>query len=348
MNGEVILYTTEDGSCELRLTVENGTVWLSQAAMADLFQTTPQNITQHIRAILGDGELACEATCKESLQVRAEGGRQVQRRITVYRLEMVLAVGYRVRSPRGTQFRRWATAVLRDYLVKGFALDDRRLKEPAGGWDYFDELLERVREIRASEKRFYQKVRDLFCTAADYDSTDETARRFFQTIQNKMLWAVTGHTAAELILDRADPAKANMGLTAWAGGRVRKADVATAKNYLAEAEVRELDLLVSAFLDLATDRATRRRQTTMAEWGGFVDSYLKLAERAVLSHAGSVSHDHMLKIIDRRYTDFDASRREAERQVAESEYDRDVDAELRQIEAAASQAKRRTETGGKQ
>lgn len=246
-----------------------------------------------------------------------------------------------MRSARGSQFRRWATTILQEYLVKGFALDDRRLKEPAGGWDYFDELLERIREIRASEKRFYQKVRDLFATAVDYDRTDETARRFFQTIQNKILWAVTGHTAAELILDRADPAKANMGLTAWAGGKVRKTDVATAKNYLAEAEARELDLLVSAFLDLATDRARRRQQTTMAEWVAFVDQYLKLADRAVLTHAGSISHEQMLKIIDHRYATFDAARKEADRRAAEVEYEQDIDAELREIEAKATQAKRK-------
>jgi hypothetical protein len=335
MTGEVILYKTEDGRTQLRLQIVDGTVWLSQAEMAELFQTTPQNVTQHIRTIYRDGELEREATCKDFLQVQTEGERQVQRHISVYRLEMILAVGYRVRSPRGTQFRRWATTILQDYLIKGFSLDDRRLKEPAGGWDYFDELLERVREIRASEKRFYQKVRDLFATAVDYDRTDETARLFFQTIQNKMLWAVTGHTAAELILNRADPDKDNMGLTTWAGGRVRRSDVATAKNYLVEAEVKELDLLVSAFLDLAADRATRRQQTTMADWLGFVDQYLKLADRAILSHAGSVSHDRMLKLVDERYASFDASRRQAERRVAEAEHEQDIEAELRQIQARA-------------
>lgn len=346
MTGNLILYNTEDGRTQLRLEVVEGTVWLSQAEMAELFQTTPQNVTQHIRTIYGAGELEREATCKELLQVQTEGERQVQRRITVYRLEMVLAVGYRVRSPRGTQFRRWASTVLQDYLIKGFALDDRRLKEPAGGWDYFDELLERIREIRASEKRFYQKVRDLFATAVDYDHTDAMARTFFQTIQNKMLWAVTGHTAAELILERADPAKANMGLTTWAGGKVRKADVATAKNYLAEAEARELDFLVSAFLDLATDRATRRQQTTMAEWINFVDQYLRLADRAVLTHAGSVSHEQMLKIIDQRYASFDATRKETERQAAEVAYEQDIEAELKRIETTATKAKRSRKGAG--
>lgn len=341
--GGVILYNTEDGRAQLRLEVVDGTVWLSQAGMAELFQTSPQNITQHIRTIHGDGELDREATCKDFLQVQTEGERPVQRKITVYRLEMILAVGYRVRSPRGVQFRRWASTVLRDYLVKGFALDDRRLKEPAEGWDYFDELLERVREIRASEKRFYQKIRDLFTTAVDYDRTAETARRFFQTIQNKMLWAVTGHTAAELIMERADPAKANMGLTAWSGGKVRKADVAIAKNYLAEAEAKELDLLVSAFLDLAADRARRRQQTTMAEWIGFTDQYLKLADRSVLSHAGGVSHDRMLKTIDERYATFDTARRTDERRTAELEHEQEIDEQLRQIEAAAHRPRRRGE-----
>ncbi len=341
MSGEVILYNTEDGRTQLRLEVVDGTVWLSQAEMAELFQTTKQNVSLHLKNIFQDGELVEGAVVKDYLTTAADGKAYQTKN---YRLEAILAVGFRVRSPRGTQFRRWATTILQDYLIKGFALDDRRLKEPAGGGDYFDDLLERVREIRASEKRFYQKVRDLFATAVDYDRTDETARLFFQTIQNKMLWAVTGHTAAELIANRADPDKANMGLTTWSGGRVRKIDVATAKNYLRDAEVTELNLLVSAFLDLASDRAMRRQQTTMAEWLGFVDQYLKLADRAVLTHAGSVSHDHMLKLIYQRYASFDATRRQAERQAAEIEHDHDIDAQLRQIEASA---KGRKKTGDK-
>ncbi len=340
MSGEVILYNTEDGRTQLRLEVVDGTVWLSQAEMAELFQATKQNISLHIRNILAEGELAEAATVKDYLTVQTEGERQVQRRITLYRLEMVLAVGYRVRSPRGSQFRRWASTVLTEYLVKGFALDDRRLKEPAGGWDYFDELLERIREIRASEKRFYQKVRDLFTTAADYDGTTEMARLFFQSVQNKMLWAVCRRTAAELILERADSAKSNMGLTVWAGNRVRKADVATAKNYLTATEARELDLLVSAFLDLAADRARRRQQTTMAEWSDFIGRYLTLAEREVLTHAGRVSHDAMLKIVDQRYAEFDTARRRAEAQAAEVEHEREIEAELKQIEDKVTGAKK--------
>lgn len=338
MTGAIILYNTEDGRTRLYLTVADGTVWLSQAEMAELFHTSSQAITQLLKAIYQDGELTEGATCKEFLQVRTEGSRQVRRVLKTYRLEAILAAGYRVRSPRGTQFRRWAGTVLQEYLVKGFVIDDPRLKEPAGGWDYFNELLERIQAIRASEKRFYQKVRDLFTTAADYDGTVETARRFFQTIQNKMLWAITGHTAAELVVERADPAKANLGLTAWAGNRVRKGDITTAKNYLVEAEVKELNRLVSAFLDLATDRAQRRQQTTMAEWVEFVDAYLKLTERAVLTHAGSVSHNQMVPIMGQRYVTFDTARKEAEHQAAEQEHEQEIEAELRRIETQARSA----------
>ncbi|MDZ5646980.1 virulence RhuM family protein [Nitrospirillum sp. BR 11828] len=344
MTGAFILYNTEDGQAQVRLQVLDGTVWLSQLEMAALFLTTKQNVSVHVRNILAEGELTADRTVKENLTVQTEGGRQVRRTVTLYGLDMILAVGFRVRSPRGTQFRRWANSVLKDYLVKGFAIDDRRLKEPAGGFDYFDELLERIQAIRASEKRFYQKVRDLFATAADYDGHAETARRFFQTIQNKMLWAVTSHTAAELIVARANPDQANMGLTAWTGDRVRKADIATAKNYLTDAEGQELNRLVSAFLDLATDRARRRQQTTMAEWAQFVDNYLKLADRPVLTHAGSVSHDRMLHLVDQHYQAFDAARREAERQRAEQDYEQDVEDELTRIESGLrSQAPSRRE-----
>lgn len=337
MSDTVILYNTEDGGTQLRLKVQDGTVWLTQAELAELFQTTKQNVSLHLKTIFRDAELTEASVVKDYLTTAADGkGYQTKH----YRLEAVLAVGYRVRSPRGSQFRRWATTVLQDYLIKGFAIDDARLKEPAAGLDYFDELLERIREIRASEKRFYQKVRELFATAVDYDKTSETARRFFQTIQNKMLWAVTGHTAAELILNRADPAKPNMGLKAWSGAKVRKIDVATAKNYLADAEMRDLDRLVSAFLDLAEDRAERRRQTTMADWITFADQYLKLAERAVLTHAGSVGHDTMLREVDRRYATFDAARKQAARQAAEIEYEQDVEAELRALEAAAGRGRK--------
>lgn len=339
MSDAVILYNTEDGGTQLRLRLQDGTVWLSQAEMATLFQTTKQNISLHLKGIFRDGELTEDSVVKDILTTAADGKVYQTKH---YRLEAVLAVGYRVRSPRGSQFRRWATTVLQDYLIKGFAIDDARLKEPVAGLDYFDELLERIREIRASEKRFYQKVLALFATAVDYDKSSTTARRFFQTIQNKMLWAVTGHTAAELILDRADPTRPNMGLTAWSGTRVRRIDVETAKNYLADGEMRDLDRLVSAFLDLAENRAERRQQTTMADWISFTDQYLKLAERAVLTHAGSVSHEDMLATIDRHYATFDAARKASEKLAAERAYEQDIEAELKALETSASRGRKQT------
>ncbi len=212
--GELILYSTEDGQAKFSLRAEGGTAWLTQAEIATLFQTTPQNITQHVKAIYSEGELPEEATCKSYLQVQPEGSRQVQRTVKAYNLDLILAVGYRVRSPRGTQFRQWVTTHLREYLIKGFVMDDARLKEPAG-WDYFDELLQRIRDIRASEKRFYQKVRDLFALSVDYDHDPDVTGLFFAEVQNKMLFAVTQHTAAEIVVQRADPTEPNMALTSF-------------------------------------------------------------------------------------------------------------------------------------
>lgn len=327
MAGELILYTTEDGAASVRLRAEGGSVWITQAEMAALFQTTPQNITLHVKAIYAEGELQPEATCKEHLQVRQEGGRQVRRALKHYNLDMILAVGYRVRSLRGTQFRQWATTHLREYLVKGFVMDDERLKEP-GGWDYFDELLERIRDIRASEKRFYQKVRDIYATAVDYDPKSEAAQLFFKKVQNKMLWAVTGHTAAELISGRADPALPNMGLTSFKGSRVRQGDVTIAKNYLQAAEIDELNRIVVMYLDYAEDMARRRKPMTMREWEDKLDAFLQFNERDVLAHAGKISAQVAERLALERYAEFDARRREAERLAADAE---DVQA-LEQIE----------------
>ena len=234
-NGEIILYTTEDGTASVKLRAQEGTVWLTRTEIADLFQTTPQNITLHIQEIYKENEAEAGATSKDCLLVQTEGQRKIQREVKLYNLSIILAIGYRVRSLRGIQFRKWATAHLQEYLIKGFVLDDARLKEP-GQWDYFDELLERIREIRASEKRFYQKIKDIYTTAVDYDSKSDEAQLFFKKVQNKMLWAATGHTAAELIYGRADPQLPNMGLTNWSGPRVRKGDVTIAKNYLAQPE----------------------------------------------------------------------------------------------------------------
>jgi len=326
----LILYTTEDGEAQFVLQQTHGAIWLSQQDMAELYQVTPQAITQHIRAIYKSGELAQEATCKEYLQVQNEGVREVRRSIKHYCLPMILAVGYRVRSVRGTQFRQWATRHLSEYITKGFVMDDERLKNPQ--WDYFDELLERIRDIRASEKRFYQKVCDLFAsTSVDYDKQAEEARLFFQTIQNKMLYATTGKTAAELIVSRADSNQPNMGLKSWRGGRVRKGDVTISKNYLHEDEVRKLNRLTTMFLDFAEDRAEMKQQITMQEWIVQADRFLAFNERDVLTHAGKVSHQRMEAVAHEHYQSFDAKRKEAERLKAEAQ---EVEDTLHAIEQA--------------
>jgi hypothetical protein len=315
--GEMILYRTEDGRAAVQLRAEDGTVWLTQGDIAALFGTTPQNITQHVKAIYAEGELTEGATCKELLQVRPEGGREIRRALKHYSLEMILAIGYRVRSRRGTQFRQWATVHLSEYLVKGFVLDEARLKEP-GGWDYFDELLARIREIRASEKRFYQKVRDIYATASDYDKSSEAAQLFFRKVQNKMLWAVTGRTAPELVAGRSDPALPNMGLTAWQGSRVRKQDVTVAKNYLRREEIEQLDRIVVMYLDYAEDQARRRRVMTMRDWEEKLDAFLRFNERDVLTHAGKLRADVAEALAWERYETFDAARREGERFAADA------------------------------
>jgi len=331
--GELILYRSEDGRAEIQLRTEGDTVWLTQGEMAELFDTSPQAITQHIRAIYEEGELTPEATCKESLQVRREGQRRVQRRLKAYSLPMILAVGYRVRSPRGTQFRQWATAHLEEYLVKGFVMDDKRLKEP-GGWDYFDELLERIRDIRASEKRFYQKVRDLFALSSDYRNDDRDAQLFFAEVQNKLLYAVTGHTAAEIVVYRADPGEPNMALTSWKGTRVRKQDVAIAKNYLSADEVDTLNRLVVIFLEQAELRAKERKDLTLDYWRNNVDRLLAFNEKPVLEGAGRISTERAREIAYERYDQFDGQRRRDEALEADAE-------DLRELEALEKQIKKK-------
>lgn len=319
-DGELILYQSEDGLARVQLRAADGTAWLSQAEIAELFQTTPQNITQHIKAILADGETDEEATCKELLQVRLEGARNVRRPIKLYSLDMILSIGYRVRSIRGTQFRQWATTRLREYLIKGFAIDEDRLKD-AGSFDYFDELLEKIREIRSSEKRFYQKVKDVYTTSADYDGRSDRAQKFFAAVQNKMLHAVTGNTAAELVMARSDPSQPNMGLTAWKGSKVRKGDVMTAKNYLRDDELRDLNRVVTMFLDVAEDRAERRKAMMMADWEVELNKFLTYNERPVLQDAGRVSHGRMETVTAERYAEYDAARKAADLRAAEQEYE---------------------------
>lgn len=309
--GEVVLYATEDGQAQVFLRSEGGTVWLSQAELAALFQTTKQNISLHIRNVLAEGELLAGATVKDHLTVQTEGKRQVRRGVQFYSLDMILAVGYRVKSPRGTQFRQWATAHLREYLIKGFVLDDERMKDPQG-WDYFDELLQRIREIRASEKRFYQKVRDLFALSVDYKDDADAAGLFFAEVQNKMLYAVTQRTAAEIIVQRADASQPNMALTAWKANRVRKTDVVVAKNYLDAKEIEELNRIASMFLDYAEDRAQQRNDLRMNDWRDYVNRFVAFNERPLLQGAGKVSRERMEQVAFEHYATFDAQRRKAD------------------------------------
>ena len=289
---EIILYQTEDGRTRIQCRFENETLWLTQAQIAELFQTTPQNVTLHLKAIFSEGELSEVATCKDYLQVRLEGGREVSRNLRHYRLEAILAVGFRVRSHRGTQFRQWATARLGEYLVKGFTMDDERLKNPPGKGqkDYFDEQLERIRDIRSSERRFYQKVLDIYATSADYTPNTEMSQQFFATVQNKMHWAAHGQTAAEVIHARVDAGKPRMGLqTTRPGGIIRKEDVSVAKNYLEAEELGTLNRIVNAYIEFAELRALQRRVMTMQDWIAKLDDFLKLSEHELLDHAGKIT-----------------------------------------------------------
>lgn len=315
-SGELVLYTSDDGQAHVQLRSVDGSAWVTQAQLAELFQTTTQAMTQHIAAIYVEGELSEVATCNDYLQVRQEGGREVRRTLKHYNLDVILAVGYRVRSPRGVQFRRWATTVLSEYLVKGFAMDDAKLKD-VKRWDYFDEWLERIRDIRASEKRFYQKVLDLYATAVDYDKDSNEAQLFFKVVQNKMLWAVTGKTAAELIKARSDADAPNMGLTSWAGGRVRKGDVSTGKNYLTKEELADLNGIVTMYLDFAENQAKRRLVVTMADWNAKLDAFLQFNGHDLLANAGSVRAEVAKKLADDRYVEFNAKRATAEAATAD-------------------------------
>lgn len=311
--GEFLLYETEDGRTRVECRFVDDTLWLSQAGMAELFQTTPQNITLHLKGLYAEGEIISEATCKHDLQVRSEGGRQVRRLVKFYNLDAILAVGYRVRSQRGTQFRRWATERLREYLVKGFTLDDERLKNPpvAGSAvpDRFDELLERIRDIRASERRMYLRVREIFAMAADYSPSLPETSQFFQVIQNKLHFTVTGKTAAELIAQRANSGLPNMGLTTWKSGSVQKADVKVAKNYLNEQEVSELNRIVTMWLDYAEDQARRRKEVFLKDWAEKLDAFLKFNERDVLEGAGKMSKKQADAHAEVQYEEFAARRR---------------------------------------
>jgi hypothetical protein len=309
---EIILYQTQDGRTRIQCRFEDETIWLTQAQIAELFQTTPQNVTLHLKAIFAEGELDETATCKEYLQVRLEGCRDVSRKLKHYHLDAILAVGFRVRSHRGTQFRQWAIGRLSEYLVKGFTMDDERLKNPPGKGqtDYFDEQLERIRDIRSSERRFYQKVLDIYATSVDYAPNTELSQRFFATVQNKMHWAAHGQTAAEVIHTRVDAQKPFMGLqTTRPGGIIRKQDVSIAKNYLDGEELSTLNRIVNAYIEFAELRALQRKVMTMQNWINKLDEFLKLSDHELLDHAGKISaeqaklkaeleYDHYRKLLD--------------------------------------------------
>ena len=325
---DLLLYTTEDGRSQIKLRAEQQTVWLTQMEMAELFDATKQNISLHLKNLYEDRELDPAATVKESLTVQIEGARQVQRKVTLYNLDAILAVGYRVRSPRGAQFRRWASTVLKDYLVKGFALDDERLKNPDGRPDYFDEMLSRIRDIRASEKRFYQKVRDLFALSIDYDNTDQATQTFFSTVQNLLLYAVTQQTAAELVMARANPDDVHFGLLHWQGSQVRKQDIMVAKNYLTEDEIDTLNRLVTIFLETAELRTKRREEIRMGFWLQNVGQIIGSNGFPVLTHAGKASHEQMEQATGARYVEYDQRRKREEARQADAQ----DEAELKALE----------------
>lgn len=310
---DLILYTTDDGKAEVALMSREGRVWLSQKEMANLFAVSKMNISLHISKILKEGELD-DSVVKYYFTTAADGKRY---RVAYYALEMILAVGYRVRGVRGTQFRQWATAHLSEYLVKGFVMDDERLKAPDGRPDYFDELLARIRDIRASEKRFYQKVRDLFALSSDYRGNEVQTARFFAEVQNKLLYAATGSAAAELVVARSNPTVPNMGLTSWKGRIVRKEDVIVAKNYLTADEIDTLNRLTVIFLDAAELRVKRRMDLTLAFWVETVETILEANLFEVLKGSGRVSHETALNIVLQRYETFDQQRKIVEAQLAD-------------------------------
>ncbi len=322
----LVLFRPDDGGAALRVRIEGETVWLSQAQMAELFQTTKQNVSLHLRNIFAEKELRKEAVVKDFLTTAADGK---QYRTQHYSLDAILAVGYRVRSHRGTQFRQWATATLSEFLVKGFAMDDERLKEGrtlgGGTRDYFDELLARIRDIRASERRFYQKVTDIYATSIDYDANAAITRDFYATVQNKLHWAIHGHTAAEIITGRADAAKPNLGLTTWKnapGGPIRKQDIGVAKNYLTDEELEALNRVVTMYLDYAEDQAQRQNPMHMADWITKLDAFLQFNERNVLSHAGSVSAEFARGHAEAEFAKFEEARRIRDAREPVSDFDR--------------------------
>jgi len=334
---EIIIYQTEGGQTRLEVRLQDESVWLTQQLMAELFQTTQQNISLHISNIYEEGELAPEATHKKYLSVQREGTRDVGRERDFYNLDMIISVGYRVKSHIATRFRQWATQRLKEYVIKGFVLDDDRLKNPDHPLDYYDELLQRIQDIRTSERRFYQKITDIYATSVDYDPTADMSIVFFKTVQNKMHWAITGRTAAEIIRERADSRKPNMGLTSWRGDNPRKQDVVIAKNYLTEQELRPLNNLVEQYLIYAQGQAMRRIPMTMQDWITKLNEFLKFNDREILTHAGKISHEMAQQLAETEYDKYHA-KRIADMGTRESDFDKAVklieDKKPRKIENA--------------
>lgn len=308
--GDILIYQTEKGDTKIDVFFQNEDIWMNQSAIAKLYNTTSQNITMHIRNIYKEGELEESLTCKEFLQVQQEGNRTVKRKKKHYNFKMILAIGYRVRSNVGIHFRNWVSGILEEYSLKGFAMNDERLKNPKGfGEDYFDELLERIREIRASEKRFYQKICEIYKTSIDYSSNDKEAELFFETVQNKIHYGVHGQTAAEVIMQRADATKDNMGLTAFEGAKVRKKDVDIAKNYLNEEEMQELNRVVTMYLDFAEDQARRHIPMYMKDWENYLNNFLNMTGREVLAGAGHISAKQAKAHAYEQYEIYDENRK---------------------------------------
>lgn len=327
---EFILYQTEDGRTRIQCRFEKETVWLTQKLMAELFGKDVRTINEHIQNVFAEGEMVADSVIRK-FRITAADGKSYE--TGHYNLEMIIAVGYRVKSPRGTQFRQWATARLNEYLLKGFAMDDERLKNPPGKGhiDYFDELLERIRDIRSSERRVYLRVREILALAADYEPTESETQVFFQTIQNKLHFAATGKTAAELIAERADAEQPNMGLNAWRTGVVRKGDVTIAKNYLREDEIEELNRIVVMFLDFAEDQARRKKQIFLQNWVTRLHDFLNLNERAILPDAGKVSREEPHALAEAEYKRFAARRREALEAQGEADLLGLLDAEVKKL-----------------
>ena len=334
MGNDIIIYNTEDGKAKINLQYEDGTVWLSQLEIAELFQTTKQNVSKHVKAIFLEGELEERATVNYKLTVQKEGNRKISRQLAYYNLDMILAIGYRVRSIRGIQFRNYASSILKEYLIKGFAMDDERLKNLGGG-NYFKELLERIRDIRSSEKVFYRQVLDLFATSIDYDAKNEEAKKFFATVQNKMHFAIHHHTASELIYTRVDSDKDFMGLSTFKGELPTLEEAKVAKNYLSAEELKSLNAVVSGYLDFAERQAQREVKMTMKDWREHVDRILSATGEDLLIGNGRVSRDMMVDKVNQEYRKYSAK--------TLSQVERDYLAAIKNIESIAEKGGKKDE-----